>query len=86
MGRLQFYILDLPEPEEDTRFETPFSRPEENTVDTSAAYQLTIPKDVSGRLKSLEEIFSSLHVKSDGCRKRFVCHLAKVKHHTGNIR
>ena len=55
-------------------------------MDTSAAYQLTIPKDVSGRLKSLEEIFSSLHVKSDGCRKRFVCHLAKVKHHRGNIR
>ena len=55
-------------------------------MDTSVAYQLTIPKDVSGRLKSLEEIFSSLHVKSDGCRKRFVCHLAKVKHHTGNIR
>ena len=44
------------------------------------AYQLSIPKDVTGRLKSLEEIFSSLHVKSDGCRKRFVCHLAKVKH------
>ena len=42
-------------------------------------YQLTIPRDVSGRLKSLEEIFSSLHVKSEGCRKRFVCHLAKVK-------
>ena len=44
------------------------------------AYQLSIPKDVTGRLKSLEEIFSSLHVKSEGCRKRFVCHLAKVKH------
>ena len=75
--KIQFYILiELPETEEDTRFETPFSRPEDNTVENTMAYQLSIPKDVTGRLKSLEEIFSSLHVKSDGCRKRFVCHLA----------
>ena len=36
------------------------------------------PRDVAGRLRSLEEIFSSLHVESAGCRARLVCHLAKA--------
>ena len=77
--KIKTMALELPETEEDKRFETPFFRPEDSSVDTMAS-QLTIPKDVSGRLKSLEEIFSSLHVKSEGCRKRFVCHLAKVRY------
>ena len=37
-----------------------------------------IPADIDGRVRSLEEIFKSLHVSSDGCQKMLVCHLSKV--------
>ena len=36
------------------------------------------PADIEGRVRSLEEIFKSLHVSSDGCQKMLVCHLSKV--------
>ena len=39
--------------------------------------QLMTPADVAGRVKSLDEIFSSLHISSPGCQKMLVCHLAK---------
>ena len=36
------------------------------------------PADIEGRVRSLHEIFQSLHVSSEGCQKMLVCHLAKV--------
>ena len=35
------------------------------------------PADVENRVRSLEEIFQSLHVSSTGCKKMLVCHLTK---------
>ena len=32
-------------------------------------------------MRSLEEMFRSLHISSEGCQKMLVCHLSKVKHH-----
>merc|ERR1711894_294298 len=35
------------------------------------------PDSIEGRVRSLEEIFKSLHLTSDGCKEMLVCHLAK---------
>ena len=36
------------------------------------------PSDIEGRVRSLEEIFKSLHLSSNGCKTMLVCLLAKV--------
>ena len=36
------------------------------------------PPDIEGRVRSLEEIFKSLHLSSNGCNNMLVCLLAKV--------
>merc|ERR1712150_119775 len=35
------------------------------------------PDSIEGRVRSLEDIFKSLHLTSDGCKEMLVCHLAK---------
>merc|ERR1712140_158648 len=35
------------------------------------------PPDIEGRVRSLEEIFKSLHLSSNGCKNMLVCLLAK---------
>ena len=35
------------------------------------------PSDVKGRIESLDEILTSLHIKTPGCQRRLICHLAK---------
>merc|ERR1711894_399364 len=35
------------------------------------------PDSIEGRVRSLEEIFKSLHLTSDGCKEMLVCLLAK---------
>ena len=56
--------------------------PDPNNIATnppSVDLQLTslTPADLEGRVRSLQEIFSSLHISSPGCQRRLVCHLAK---------
>ena len=63
---------------------------EENQTFSDIPISTVTPADIEGRLRSLEEIFKSLHVSSDGCQKMLVCHLSKesdihfclLKYHT----
>ena len=50
---------------------------EENQTFSDIPISTVTPADIEGRLRSLEEIFKSLHVSSDGCQKMLVCHLSK---------
>ena len=51
---------------------------EENHTFGDIPISTVTPADIEGRVRSLEEIFKSLHVSSDGCQKMLVCHLSKV--------
>ena len=60
---------------------------EENPTFSDLSISTVTPADIEGRVRSLEEIFTSLHVSSEGCQKMLVCHLSKVCHffYTKNI-
>ena len=51
---------------------------EENLTFSELPISTVTPADIEGRVRSLEEIFTSLHVSSEGCQKMLVCHLSKV--------
>ena len=51
---------------------------EENSPFSDLPLSTVTPADIEGRVRSLEEIFSSLHISSEGCQKMLVCHLSKV--------
>ena len=48
----------------------------QNTIPIPIPGEIT-PRDVKGRMESLDEILSSLHITSPGCQRRLICHLAK---------
>merc|ERR1712032_1282369 len=50
---------------------------EENLTFSELPISTVTPADIEGRVRSLEEIFTSLHVSSEGCQKMLVCHLSK---------
>ena len=51
---------------------------EENHPFSELPLSTVTPAHIEGRVRSLEEIFSSLHISSEGCQKMLVCHLSKV--------
>ena len=55
---------------------------EENHPFSELPLSTVTPADIEGRVRSLEEIFSSLHISSEGCQKMLVCHLSKVSNTT----
>ena len=63
---------------------------EENIEENPAFSELPIstvtPADIEGRVRSLEEIFQSLHISSEGCQKMLVCHLSKVTGNTTSVK
>merc|ERR1711976_1095 len=64
--------------ENDSKFD--FNEDEEDTnflMDVDQQLSPITPADVEGRVRSLQEIFDALHVKSPGCQRMLVCHLAK---------